>query len=43
VLPQVTALSAGEYLLRVELNQHRQIAESTYENNVAVVSIRLPD
>ena len=40
---QVTSLSGGDYLLRVELNAHRQIAESSYDNNVAVVSIRLPD
>ena len=38
----VTDLPAGEYALRVEINQHRQIAESSYDNNVVVVQVRLP-
>ena len=38
----ITGLEAGEYLLRVEINQYRQIAESSYLNNVAVIKINLP-
>ena len=38
----MTGLAAGEYLLRVEINQYRQIAESDYGNNVAVVRVALP-
>ncbi len=36
-----TDLEAGEYLLRVEINQHRQIAESSYDNNVVVLRVLL--
>ena len=38
----VTGLAAGEYLLRVEINQYRQTVESEYGNNVAVVKVALP-
>ena len=38
----ITGLEAGEYVLRVEINQYRQIAESSFDNNVAVIKIAIP-
>ena len=38
----ITGLEAGEYQLRVEINQHRQRAESAYDNNAVVVKVLIP-
>jgi hypothetical protein len=39
----ITGVPAGDYTLEVEVNPERKIAESNYQNNVAVVPVTIPD